>query len=405
MIRDRIWTRHFVALSLGSFFMFLTFYMLATAFPLYVKEGLHGNQQQMGLAMTVFVIGSVLIRLFSGQWVDRFGKQRMAVIGMIVFLLACIGYFGTPGIMLFLVVRFVHGMGYALASTATSTIAAALVPESRQGEGIGYFSMFMSIAMVAGPALGLLLWGDRHIHHLLLAICAFAVLSLLLTAVVRMPERSGPQAANMAAPVQFREEKGWCRLIEPKALPISLVGMFLGISYSSLPAFMSVYASEIHQSQTTGAFFVAFAAMIILCRPLIGRIFDRYPAHYLFYPGAGLFAAGLFMLSQAHAPVTILGAGVVMGAGYGALLPCCQTLALKLSPPHRKGKATGTFFLLFETGYGIGSYMMGVIASYTDYRMMYASAAVIAVLCAAVYYQLYHRPGEKPALPKVNMPV
>lgn len=112
----------------------------------------------------------------------------MAVIGLTIFLIACIGYFGSNGIVLFLVIRFLHGMSYAVASTATSTIASTLIPYSRQGEGIGYFSMFMSIAMVIGPALGLFLWKDENINVLLLGVCVIAALSLLFTLGVRMPK-------------------------------------------------------------------------------------------------------------------------------------------------------------------------------------------------------------------------
>lgn len=154
MVGDKIWTKNFITVCLSSFFLYFNFYILATVFPLYVKDSLNGNQQQMGLAITTYVIGTVLIRPISGPWVDRLGKKKMAVVGMAIFLIATLCYFGPKGILLFLLIRFIHGMSYAVGSTAENTIASSLVPESRQGEGIGYFSMFMSLAMVIGPACG-----------------------------------------------------------------------------------------------------------------------------------------------------------------------------------------------------------------------------------------------------------
>ncbi|MDQ8735029.1 MFS transporter [Paenibacillus sp. LHD-38] len=377
--------------------MFLTFHILATAFPLYVKDSLNGNQQQMGLVITIYVLGSVLIRPFSGQWVDRFGKKKMAVIGLVIFLIACICYFGSKGIFLFLVIRLIHGMSYAVASTATSTVASALVPDSRQGEGMGYFSMFMSIAMVVGPALGLFLWKDKNINVLLLAVCAIAALSLLFTMVMRMPQekRDTAEPVLIAAPIKRKRGISWSDFIEPKALPISLVGFFLAFSYSSLSGFISSFTAEIHLSHVTGYFFVTFAIMIVLFRPMIGKVFDKYKEHYLYYPGILLFAIGMLLLSQAHSGTMVLASGVIMGIGYGALLPCFQTLALKLAPEHRRGSAAGTFFLLFDLGYGLGSYFMGLIASFTDYRMMYVVAGLITLLSVAAYYLLHHRPRAK----------
>jgi MFS family permease len=404
LIREKIWTKNFIVVCMSSFFMFLTFYILATAFPLYVKDSLNGNQQQMGLVITIYVIGGVLIRPFSGQWVDRFGKKKMAVLGLVIFLIACVCYFGTKGIFLFLVTRLIHGMSYAIASTATSTVAASLIPDSRQGEGMGYFSMFMSIAMVVGPALGLFLWKDKNINVLLLAVCVIAALSLLFTIGMQVPQHKRSKTESVLNLELVKKRKGmrWSDFIEPKALPISIVGFILSFSYSSLSGFISSFMVEIHQSQVTGAFFVAFAIMIVLFRPIIGKVFDTYKEHYLYYPGISLFAVGMLLLSQANSGMMVLVAGVIMGVGYGALLPCFQTLAMKLAPEHRRGSATGTFFLLFDLGYGLGSYFMGLISSFTDYRMMYVVAGIITLLSAIGYYLLHHRPRAKLTIQNQN---
>jgi len=385
--------------------MILNFYILATAFPLYVKDSLNGNQQQMGLTITIYVIGIVLFRPFSGLWVDRFGKKKMAIMGAVIFLLSSISYFGAQGIYLFLAVRFIHGMSYAIASTATSTVASTLIPNSRQGEGMGYFSMFMSIAMVIGPACGLYLWKDKNINLLLVTVSVLAALSLLFTMWIRVaqPKQSDTTMALNVEPVKGKKGLHWNDFIEPKALPISLVGFLLALSYSSLSGFMASYTTEIDQSQVAGIFFVAFAIMIVLFRPLVGKIFDKYNEHYVYYPGIVLFTVSMFLLSQANSGSTVLVAGFIMGAGYGALFSCFHALAIVLSPENRRGIANATFFLLFDFGYGVGSYFMGLIASFTNYRMMYFFAGVIALLSIGFYYGLHHRTRAKQSLQNDNV--
>lgn len=253
--------------------------------------------------------------------------------------------------------------------------------------------------MVIGPAMGLFLWKDKNIDVLLIAICVIAALSLLFTLSMRVPK----QSQEAVQPVEREKRRlQWSDFIEPKALPISVVGFILAFAYSSLSGFMSSFTVEIHQSQVAGTFFVVFALMIVVFRPLIGKIFDSYNEHYLYYPGIILFAVGMLLLSQAHSGAMVLVAGVIMGVGYGALLPCFQALAMKLAPEHRRGSATGTFFLLFDLGYGLGSYVMGMIASISDYRMMYVVAGLVPLLSAALYYVLHHRPRAKISLPNQN---
>jgi len=398
-MRERIWTKDFIFVCLSNFFISLNFYILATAFPLYVKDILNGNEQQMGLAITIYVIGIVLIRPFSGLWVDQFGKKKMAVIGMAIFLMASISYFGAVGIILFLVIRLIHGMSYAVASTAANTIASSLIPDTRQGEGIGYFSMFMSLAMVIGPACGLFLWKDKNITVLLLAVCIISALSLLFTIAIRVTQQkqNSTELVQNTEPTK-KKKMHWSDFIELKALPISLLAFLLSFSYSSLSGFLASFTVEINQTQVAGLFFVVFAMMIVLFRPIVGKVFDKYKEHYLYYPSILMFAVGLLLLSQAHSGKMILIAGLIMGIGYGALFPCFQALAVKLSPKHRRGVATATFFLFFDLGYGFGSYFMGLIASFVDYRMMYATAGIITLLSVILYYLFHHRPQAKQSI-------
>ncbi|MEC0094098.1 MFS transporter [Paenibacillus macquariensis] len=208
-----------------------------------------------------------------------------------------------------------------------------------------------------------------------MSVSVLAALSLLFTMWIRVgqPKQGESTMELNVEPVKRKKGMHWNDFIEPKALPISLVGFLLAVSYSSLAGFMATYTNEIHQSQMGGIFFVAFAIMIVLFRPLVGKVFDKHNEHYVYYPGIVLFTIGMYLLSQANSGTIVLVAGFIMGAGYGALFSCFHALAIVQPPEHRRGIANATFFLLFDFGYGVGSYFMGLIASFTNYRMMYFS--------------------------------
>ncbi|MFE4425465.1 MFS transporter [Peribacillus butanolivorans] len=59
-----------------------------------------------------------------------------------------------------LIVHFFHGIGFGMATTATGAIVADLIPESRKGEGMGYYGLTLNLGMVVGPFLGLTI-----MHH------------------------------------------------------------------------------------------------------------------------------------------------------------------------------------------------------------------------------------------------
>src|SRR5699024_11459971 len=75
----------------------------------------------------------------------------------LIFLILGIFYFFNINIYLLLIVRVVQGIGVGLATTATGTIVSQIIPPSRTGEGIGYFSSSVVLAQAIGPLIGILL--------------------------------------------------------------------------------------------------------------------------------------------------------------------------------------------------------------------------------------------------------
>lgn len=265
-----LWTPAFILVCVSSFFLFMAFYMLLTTLPLYVGHELNGDQRQIGLAMSVFILAAVVCRPLAGWQADRIRGPRMAAAG------------------------------------------------------------------------------KPRLH--------------------------------------------WRDLFEASALPVAVVGLVVAFAYSGMATFISVYAGEIGLERYASWFFVCFALLIILPRPWTGRLYDRIGANKLVYPGIALFAIGVAMLSGAAggSAALFLAAGAVVGLGYGLLFPSLQTLAVQSAPAERGGIATSTYFVLFDAGYGIGSYTLGFIASGTGYSFMYLSAAVVVGLTALLYYGLLH---------------
>ena len=329
----------------------------------------------MGLVITVYVLGSVLARLFSGFLVDRFGKKKLGIISFGIFFLACITYLGVKnGLIAFLAVRFVHGMSYAVASTAINTGIISIVPQHRQGEGIGYFSMFLNLAMVIGPSIGLFLWKYYSITIILWAVVVLAFIALVCMTLLRIPETK-PAKTDLT----------WHDIIEVRALPLSFVAFCIFFSYSSLVGFLASFTQELKLENIASIFFVIYGVMIVGFRPFIAKLFDRLAPSVFFYPSILLFIGGMVLLGFATTNWMVIASGVLMGLSYGVLNPLLQNLTIQQVPVERIGAATATFFLMCDLGYGIGSYLLGIFAAATDYRMMFIGSASVSFISLLVY--------------------
>lgn len=388
-MKKPLWTKDFLGVSFISFFLFMGFYILLTALPIYVLDDLYGNEADVGLVTACFLISAVLCRPFTGKWINSIGRKKLLLISLTIFFISSILYLFADSIPYLLALRFMHGIGFGVATTATGTIIADVIPDERKGEGLGYYALFMNIAMVAGPFTGLTIIRTFSFSSLFILCTVLAFIGLLLSLIVKVPERKQIQ--------KTKEKLSFSSFFEASAVPVAIVGGILAFAYSGILSFISVYATELGLLKAASFFFVVFAACIILSRPFTGRWFDLYGSHKIIYPAIIIFAAGMFVLSQASGPVVFLLAGGLIGLGFGTLSPSLQTIAINAAAPEKRGLATSTFFTFFDSGFGISSYALGVVAAYMSISNLYIILSVVIVLTVIPYYFLCHYNGGRQA--------
>jgi len=116
MNKPRLWTKDFIAVSLVSLFLGLSFYLLLVIISVYAMDTFHSSPSAAGLAASIFLIGGIIARLFFGRWIERIGRRKMLFLGLILNLVMIILYFVASSYILLLVVRSWCSFRYCLAS-------------------------------------------------------------------------------------------------------------------------------------------------------------------------------------------------------------------------------------------------------------------------------------------------
>ncbi|WP_370222917.1 MFS transporter [Cytobacillus sp.] len=386
MKKQPLWTKDFLSISITSFFLFMGFYVLLTTLPLYILDDLKGDETQVGLIISVFLIAAVISRPFTGKWIDEVGRRKILLASLIVFAVSSLLYFWADSTPALLALRFLHGVGFGMATTATGAIVADIVPNERRGEGLGYYAMFMNLAMVIGPFAGLTIVQYASFTWIFALCTILSFIAIVLGVFVKIPQKSESSVKHPKFTLSS--------LFEKNAVPVAISAGILAFAYSGILSFISVYAKELDLLEAASFFFVVYAAFIIMSRPFTGRWFDAYGENRVIYPAIILFAAGLFLLSQANSTFVFLLSGAIIGLGYGTIVPGLQTVAIKQADPAKRGLATSTFFTLFDTGIGLGSYVLGVLAVKTGFASLYFMLAGVALFGLLVYYLLHGKKTE-----------
>ncbi|GBG96021.1 major facilitator superfamily transporter [Lactococcus termiticola] len=130
MKKEKLFTRTFLFNTVLSFLYYIVFYLLTSSIGTYALDVLHQSTMISLSLSSIFVIGALIGRVWTGISISQMGMKRLLYIGGALFLLVTFAYFVTKNIPLLFLVRLVQGAGFGIAATASGTVAGQVVPVS-----------------------------------------------------------------------------------------------------------------------------------------------------------------------------------------------------------------------------------------------------------------------------------
>ena len=257
--QDKLWNSNYWKVMTANFSMSFAFYLLAPLLPLYLSEHFGAGKELIGLVLSGYAITALLVRPFSGFLADSFPRKRVLLISLCLYFVFFGGYLVAGSIVLFAIVRTLHGGPFGAASVANSTMAIDVLPSSRRTEGIGYYGLSNNVATAIAPSVGLLVYQWTGNFDILFII-AFAVAGLGFWADSTIKVKSRQLINNKKALSldRFFLLKGW-------AIGVNI--SIFGICYGVLSNYLAIYSKEeMGMTGGTGVFFLLLALGLIMSR-------------------------------------------------------------------------------------------------------------------------------------------
>jgi predicted MFS family arabinose efflux permease len=390
-VQEKLWNTKFIFSCLANFFAFTTMYYLMSTIPLYTTQVLSGDKSDVGVLFALYAFAGVLARPVAGYVVDRSGRMKVAWGSLLLLFLAVFAYHWAIGLMALFVLRFVHGVFWGFSTTSLATVATDVIPAKRRGEGIGYFGLSMSIAMLIGPWMGLTLLQNFDYSGMFL----FAALIAALACVCLFGIHYEEQTMN-----GVKKSQG---LFEKKVLPYAGIVFFMAIGYSAILSFIVLFSQEINIGNAS-VFFLANAVGVILSRPYAGKIMDQKGPVGIMCFGFFAFFMTFICLYFTQGMVMFLISAFLLGTGFGILYSLCFVMSINAVDVTRRGMANGTILTAFDLGFAVGSMGLGAVSMMTGLRSMYLICAVIVLIPLGIFYisDMRHH-GVKPNSVKENL--
>jgi len=383
MPQEKLWTKNFISMAAMTFLVYFIYYLLMVVIAVYSMEVLKATPSKAGLAAGIFMVAALLARLFTGRYIEQYGARILIYASLLLYAAILPLYFVIKDINLFCVIRFLHGLGMGVSTSAMAIVVVKEIPHSRLGEGLGYYALGGTLAMAIGPLFGMYLYHNYGLSMNLYLCMALAV--IILVALFRI------EISNEKADAKKLEEfgHGLSSYFEKSALPIAFIGTLMFFSYSSLTSFLAPFVARENLAEAGSFYFMFFAIAALVSRPPMGRLYDEH-GNIVMYPAFLCFAAGMFVLGAANNSVALFVSGALLGCGDGTFCSLGRAIAVQGMPTHKYGLATSTFLAISEVGTGLGPFFLGMIIPLSGYRNLYHLMGVVALLAMVVFYWQYH---------------
>lgn len=382
--KDKLWTKYFILMIIFSFLSGTAMNMLNSPLPIYAKH-IGGSNSIAGVITGICTLASLLCRPLWGKLLDSKGRKIVLVGGMLLFTLITFSYNFIYFIGALLIFRFIHGIGYSAQSTASGTIISDLIPKSRLVEGVGYYGVVNTITNAVGPALGLYFAGKSSYHTLFTVAALFAVAGILLSMVINYETEEKNQkkvGMNEKTLQQKKPVKG--SLIEKTALPAALVTFFMVLSAGVIMTFLPEYAAS-HGIKDIGIYFTVNAAALLITRPFLGKLTERFGDTKVAVVGMIFSILSLLILSFATTLSLFLLSSALGGIGGGVSSPIINAIMIKVCPAERLGAANATYFCSLDIGVGLGAVAGGIVSQHMGFTFVFMASTACTVISLLLY--------------------
>jgi MFS family permease len=338
----------------------VTFLDLFIQFPIVAPyaASLGASPAVTGLVVGVYSATNLVGNLLAGVWLDRWGRRRPVLIGLLASAVALAAYALARTPEQLIVARAVHGLATAVLTPGAFAIIGDSAAEDRRARVMGVSGAIIAVAAVVGPPLAGI-GRDRLGPEAVFV--GGAVLMLVAAAIF------GPLVEPETAPAADASRAGragyWQLLGQPRLVGACLAALALTVGLGTLVTHLpQVLTTRGETGMRAGLAFTVYAlvAMLVMATPL-NRLSDRFDRFRPVAAGLVLIGAGMLLLGLVGGAIGVAVGMGVFGLGFGLLFPAATALVAEASRRAERGFAFGLFYAVYSLGVVIGALLSGLV--------------------------------------------
>lgn len=374
--QERLWNANYIKVWLANFMIFFSFMLVTPLLPIYLSETFSADKHVIGVVLSGYVLTALIIRPFSGFMVDSYPRKKVLIICFFLFFIFFAGYIIAGSLLLFAIVRTLHGAPFGATIVANSTVAIDVLHPTRRAEGIGYYGLSNNIATAISPSIAIYIYQLTHNFDLIFFISLIvAGIGLVINSSVKLEKRELIKNKKVISLDRFFLLKAWSQ---------SLTMVCFAFSYGILSTYIAIYGKEqLGITTGTGLFFLLLSLGLICSRLIGNRTLKKGKIVENASLGVVISLIGYFVFAAIKNPFGYYSAAIIIGLGNGHMFPAFQTMFINLAPHSQRGTANSSLLISWDVGVGLGILIGGVVSEYFGYNMSFWISAIVNLIGVA----------------------
>jgi len=395
----------------GTFMLLLDVTIVNVALPS-IQRSLKSSFSDLQWVVDAYALTLAAFLLTAGSLADRLGRQRVFLIGLVVFT-ASSALCGLAGDPLFLnLARGAQGTGGAMMFATSLALLGQEFHGRDRGTAFGVWGGTLGAAVAVGPLVGGLLTQGLGWEAIFYLNVPIGVLCLYATATRLTNIRGQEGAIDWPGLVTFSaalfmlvfalvrgNDEGWSSALilglvigavvllivffviewrsdhpmldlalfrKPTFAGAAIVAFTLSASLFALFLYMTLWIQGILQFSPlqAGVRFLPSTLLAFVVSPIGGRLSTRVPLRLLLTVGLALVGVALLLntgVSSSSGWTALLAGFIVSGVGVGLVNPALASAAIGVVKPEESGMASGINSTFRQVGIATGIAALGAV--------------------------------------------
>ena len=359
---ERLWNANYTKVWVANFMIFFSFMLLTPLLPIYLSEQFAANKDTIGLVLFGYAVMALVARLFSGYIVDSFPRKTVLLLSFAVFTLFFVGYVAAGTLVLFAVVRTVHGMGITLRNLR------------RVAEETGAHQLHVAVHRSAADLSTV---NNRSIYY---GGCLYPPEDRFL--IIDGTVKTRPRER-----VKGKQKVSLDRFFLVKGTGAALTMVCFAFSYGVMSTYVAIYGKEtLGIEGGSGTFFLLLSVGLILSRLQGNKALRERRITYNASIGVCVSLLGYLLFAAVPNEIGYYGAALIIGLGNGHMYPAYQNMFVDLAPHTQRGTANSSILVSWDVGVGLGILLGGVLTENYGYGMAFWMAWVVNLVGFAGFW-------------------